>query len=213
MKKILLTLPIIFSILAMSPAMAALKPYCQEKITTSAFDFSIDSITKLNCIKIGYLEYGRATASVTKIDLNPTYNNRISYNGKLYFYASGLDKHLEPFTVTVISTDKKGNNYVDLTCKEFCETKIDCTADKAMMIVTNKAKGEKIYLTDFEYIADKVADTVTVSANDWHGKVLDATVEDWVDRVPQKPTIFTEWNNFAKFPTWCYPSVCTDSTE
>jgi hypothetical protein len=203
MKRILLALPVIFSILAMSPVMAALKPYCQETITTSAFDFSINSIDALNDIcKIRYLEYGRADAMVTKIDLNPgqSSDDWTTYNGKLYFYASGLDWHFVPFKITVIADGK-------LHCTEFSTTKLDCTANKGTMIVTSKTKGARITIKDFELVADKTADTLTVSAYDRFGnKVLDAAVEDWGHRVPQKPIVFNEVNNnFARFPNWCTP--------
>jgi hypothetical protein len=186
MKKILLVLPILLS---MGIAMAAIKPYTLTKIVTGAFDFSM-ATTEINDIDIDYLEYGRANAMVTKIDLDPT-NGGESYQGTIKFAARGIeDGHI--FTVTASS---KGP--LDCNPLMFSNTEINCWALDGKMKVSKYPYGESIDLCYFEITADKAADNghgeLNIYAEDCSlvpNVVLDADVENWDDRLPQEDIVF-----------------------
>jgi hypothetical protein len=218
MRKILLALPVIFSILAMSPAMAALKPYCQEKITTSAFDYfpkTIDAKDAVgNDIDIYYLEYGRADAMVTKTWIPYTDTGNVFYQGKLYFYAKGLwlpDPNklaTKTWTVTLIS---EGNIY----CDEFSKTDMTCAAMGTYKVSKNGGSGEVPVCIEFvSYAAnseDSYKDKIFVKAYK-DGTVnedgtctdgtlyLDAETSCYFIRVPKQHVIFNWWDNFGRFP-------------
>lgn len=188
---ILLTIPLIFLILiSVSNAVnivatvkiIAAKPskpgFSLDKIIASAFDFSPNSIKTLNGINIYYLEYGRADAYVTEVNFPPW----VTYIGTLKFAARGLENG-RLFTVTVSSVGP-------LYCTQFTDKKLDCVGKGKLVGGTTLHPGP-VDLSKFEFIADKNADTISVYAKDIHGKtVLNAQVEDWNHRVPQKPITF-----------------------
>lgn len=219
----MLALPVIFSILlAMSPAMAALKPYCQEKITTGVYDFlpwTIDTLKDAggNDIKIFYLEYGRADAQVTRIWIPGTDPLSEYYQGKLYFYAKGsyqpdsVNKPniYKPWTVTLISSP---NIYCDWF--DNMHQALECTA-KGTYTVTKTVGGGTVKDVCIEftsygpYFMGYNRDMIYVSAYDTFdpvthmcsgNQILDAASSWYWMRTPQKHVTFTEFDNFAQFP-------------
>jgi len=155
------------------------RPFVIDKIAASAFDFSVNSITALNGINIDYLEYGRADAYVTEVNLIPMLS---IYTGTLKFAARGMEKG-NLFTVTVSSDGP-------LSCSEFNDERMNCTGKGRLVGGTTLHPG-LIDLSELRFVADKNADTISVYAKDTHGKtVLDARVEDWIHRVPQLPIMF-----------------------
>jgi hypothetical protein len=168
-----------YTLKALGPSEVKPTPFKFDKIAASAFDFSVNSISNLNGINIDYLEYGRADAYVTEVDLAPLFK---IFSGTLKFAARGLEKgHL--FTVTVSSEGP-------LYCSVFTDKKLDCTGKGRLVGGTSLHPGP-IDLSKLEFIADKNADTISVYAEDTNGKiVLNAKVETWNHRVPQLPITF-----------------------
>lgn len=160
------------------------KSFTLDKIVASAFDFSTNSITNLNDITIDRLEYGRADAYVTQVFIIPLSKTFI---GTLKFAARGTEKG-SLFTVTVSSEGL-------LNCSDFSNKKLNCTAKGRLTGGTTLHPG-LIDLSEFRFVADKDADTISVYAKDTHGKtVLDAKVEDWSHRVPQLPISFVYYGS------------------
>ncbi len=159
-------------------------PFKFDKIAASAFDFSINSISKLNDINIDYLEYGRADAYVTEVDLGPLLK---IFSGSLKFAARGVENG-RLFTVTVSSEGP-------LYCYVFTDKKLDCTG-KGRLVGGTPLHPGLINLSNIEFVADKNSDTINVYAEDSNGKVvLNAKVEDWNHRVPQIPIRFDYYSS------------------
>lgn len=208
MKRILLALPVIFSIFMMGSAMAALKPYCQKKITTSAFDFFPDTITAYdplgNPIDIGYLEYGRATAQVTKTLIYRNSELEPVYQGKLYFYAKGTNP-----TWTVTLTTYANQEMADIQCSVFTDREMECTGMGIYRVAKAFDGGTVdpvcIEFKSYAYLP-YVSDPDMLYVKAWKGEcgtgelVLDAETSCYFTRVPKQHIVFTEWDNFARFP-------------
>jgi len=221
----MLVLPVIFSILAMSPVMAALKPYCQEKITTGAFDYFPYTINTLydaqgNDINIYYLEYGRANSQVTETWIYGNPSAPVFYQGKLYFYAKGSylpdpEKLIaKPWAVTLIS-----NGNID--CESFGHQYMECKAMGTYSVQYAPAGGKVPVCIEYiaygpDYLGSE-RDKIYVKAyKAENGECttdlyLDAETSCYWGRVPQQHVVFTEWNNFARFPQ-CKWDMQRDST-
>jgi len=168
-----------YTLKVLGPSEVQPTPFKFDKIAASAFDFSVNSISNLNGITIDYLDYGRADAYVTEVDLPPLFK---IFSGTLKFAARGLEKG-NLFTVAVSSEGP-------LYCNEFTDKKLDCTGKGRLVGGTTLHPG-LIDLSNFRFIADKAKDTISVYAEDIHGKiVLNAKVETWNHRVPQLPITF-----------------------
>ena len=168
-----------YTLRALGPSEVKPTPFKFDKIAASAFDFSVNSISNLNGINIDYLDYGRADAYVTEVDLAPLFK---IFSGTLKFAARGLENgHL--FTVTVSSDGP-------LYCSEFTDKKLDCTG-KGRLVGGTLLHPGPVDLSKLEFITDKNADTISVYAEDTNGKiVLNAKVETWDHRIPQLPITF-----------------------
>jgi hypothetical protein len=214
MKKIMLVLPMVLSIFAMGTAMAAIKPYCQEKITTGAFDYFPSTITLYdqlnNPIYIYYLEYGTANSQVTKTWIYQNSAVEPSYQGKLYFYAKGSYlPGIKPWSVILLSQgniycDEYTFNGKDMKCAAMAIYKVQKAGGGQETVCMEYEAHSTYSATDKDMIYVKAyTDGTPDSTGTCTGAtnmVVDAETSCYFIRVPKMHVTFSEWDNFARFP-------------